>query len=468
MHDSKNADFYCKSLPSCMIGCCINCAIKHNDHDFIDINDETLVPKITKEIISYFGLLAKDHEAVKQYTTTLRSNLNDITKDREENVDEIEEYFAELHRKLEIRKTELIEVINEEAEMMTERLTEQLREAEVVYEQHTNLQESFKSFLENFDLASKVEKIESSYQLSTRFRRIKPILQQEPSKWTSYFAHDLSATYEISTIGRIVSRVNELPSQKLVYFVRDYSPKVWKCNLELQTIDEVKSIKIPKFSFFNSVYVDPQDAYYILGFTPEGKRFVKLFEETVTDESTDCPYLNWSCAAWRGNYLYVIGGEKDSCSSDECHKYNLNTKRWEEMPRLMVPRDLAGACGIGGYVMVFGGYTNQLLQATIERFDIKRSRWALLHLRLPVSTASMGLFSTDRGILIFGGENKHGDTKSVFWWDGVGTISECSDLPVKALMDCASMSACYESNLYIIRDEGEAEFCYYTFPMQAL
>jgi hypothetical protein len=446
----------------------MSCAVKHNDHDFIDINDESLVPKITNEIHDYFSALNSDSEKVQQLKADLTTSLEDLAKEREENVEEIEEFFAELHRRLDMRKVELVETINEEADLMTERLTEELKEVDAAVQLHDKVTEEFKSFLDEYETFNRADKIEASYQLSHRFKRLKPLSLSSPTNWSSYFAHDSNAFHEISSIGRIVSRVNQLPNQKVVYFCKDYCSKVWRCNLELQAIDEVRGVTLPKFSSFNSVYVDPQDAYYIFGFSADGKHFLKLFEEDVTLESTDTPFLNWNCAAWCGNYLYVMGGEKDGVSSDVGHKYNLNTKRWEEMPRMIVPRDLAGACGFNSFVMVFGGYTNQLLHSTIERFDVKKSRWSVLHVRLPIPVACMGLFASERGILIFGGETSKGDTDAVNWWDGAGLMTECTGLPVKTLMDCTSMSACYDSQLYIIRDEGEAEFFYYTFPLEKL
>jgi hypothetical protein len=446
----------------------MSCAVKHNDHDFIDIDDEALVPKITNEMLDYYAALNSDYEQVQQLTADLTACLESLSKEREENVEEIEEFFAELHRRLDMRKVELIETIHEEVDLKTERVTEELKEAEKAMKLHGKVTEELKSFLEEYETCNRADKIEASYQLYYHFKRLKPLSFSIPVNWSSYFAHDSNAFHEISSIGRIVSRVNKLPSQKVVYFCKDYCSKVWRCNLELQAIDEVRGVTLPKFSSFNSVYVDPQDAYYIFGFSADDKHFLKLFEEGVTVESTDMPFLNWNCAAWCGNYLYVMGGEKDHVSHDECHKYNLNTKRWEEMPRMIVPRDLAAACGFNSFVMVFGGYTNQFLHSTIERFDTKKSRWSVLHVRLPLPLACMGLFSSDRGILIFGGETSKGDTDAVHWWDGAGLMTECTGLPVKILMDCTSMSACYDSQLYIIRDEGEAAFFYYTFPLEKL
>lgn len=468
-HCNISAVTYCMNRPSCMLGCCSDCATKHNGHILVQMTDLDFTSKLETEILAHFTELTDDYEEARRIAADLQSNIEDIEKSRVKCVDRIEEYFAKLHRLLDIRKIKLVETVNEAADALLEHLDDQMKEVKIALDKHANLHREANSYLDKYECISPKDQVESTYKFPTRFCRVDPLgFEVKYCELQVAFKCEDSVEENINLIGCIEWLGSRPPNQKLVYFIGDNDSAVWRCNLELQTTDVVQTIQIPEFTFSCAVYVDLYDAYFILGHAGESKHFLKLHKESLVVESKDCPFLSGCCVAWCGGYLFAIGGTKDSHSSADCYQYNLNAKKWTELPRLVIDRDRASACFFNGCVLVFGGYSGQELLVSIESFNPQIQQWSLLQTQLPVPCASVWLFPTDKSILIFGGTNSTSNSTTMLWWDGISEMEECTDLPTRSQLERTVAMSCFNEQLFIVREERPGKLQYYSFSLEQL
>lgn len=95
-----------------------------------------------------------------------------------------------------------------------------------------------------------------------------------------------------------------------------------------------------------------------------------------------------------GTYVYAIGGRQygnnQSAIINDCEKYNLLTKRWEEMRSLNIPRCQHSAFIIHEKIYVSGGLTKDSEGTQyIEVLNPKKNRWEILGIQQPMKI--MGL-----------------------------------------------------------------------------
>lgn len=61
------------------------------------------------------------------------------------------------------------------------------------------------------------------------------------------------------------------------------------------------------------------------------------------------------CSMPDEKFVFVAGGWNDSGVLSSAERFNLQTKKWENMPKLAISRQSAGACALNGSVYVFCG-----------------------------------------------------------------------------------------------------------------
>lgn len=113
-------------------------------------------------------------------------------------------------------------------------------------------------------------------------------------------------------------------------------------------------------------------------------------------------------------FVYIIGGfeHKDVTKSAPitlkyCEKYNIETDRYEGLAHLNQARAFSGISIINNQnIFVFGGFYNDTLIPSIEKYDILANVWVTFHVKLIDSLAKMGVINYKNNIILLGGINE--------------------------------------------------------------
>lgn len=128
----------------------------------------------------------------------------------------------------------------------------------------------------------------------------------------------------------------------------------------------------------------------------------------------------WACASVAvGGFIYVFGGigstkQKDP-RLDSAERYNINTKKWEDLPRMPTKRTAFSAVAVENKIYIIGGYNGEKWLASVQVFDIQSQTWH----DTPVPdmpTARSGCAAVAVGFLIVvtgGRENMNNNLSSV-------------------------------------------------------
>ena len=91
------------------------------------------------------------------------------------------------------------------------------------------------------------------------------------------------------------------------------------------------------------------------------------------------------------DYVYVIGGKY---SYNTCEKYNLKSNNWETFAPMIYGRyePVATLMQNDRFIYVIGGYPQELVGKSIERYDISYDRWDVISTNLPYPVLHPGIF----------------------------------------------------------------------------
>jgi hypothetical protein len=121
------------------------------------------------------------------------------------------------------------------------------------------------------------------------------------------------------------------------------------------------------------------------------------------------------------DYVYCIGGygynddifNKTSSiiiSLKSCERYNIKTKEWKIIKELNSARASFGSCIYNNNIFVFGGYDNENILSSIEKYEPITNIWITYHIKLPLKVAELGVINyNNKYIFLLGGidENKN-------------------------------------------------------------
>ena len=151
------------------------------------------------------------------------------------------------------------------------------------------------------------------------------------------------------------------------------------------------------------------------GATSEPTRLTKIGSLKTARYGHGTCYLN--------GFVYVIGGfeHRDSDSPvfstlKSCEKLNIKTFRWEKVTNLNQARAFSGVVGFNDqFVYAFGGYFNETLLGTIEKFDPLVGSWTSLYVSMNDKIAKMGVVEYFGNIVLLGGINSNFDMLREVW-----------------------------------------------------
>ena len=138
-------------------------------------------------------------------------------------------------------------------------------------------------------------------------------------------------------------------------------------------------------------------------------------------EKNICQYYNEDTSCWElmtempqsvGRYysvcrieggLLVTGGQKGGRTTNKCWFYDLATKKWEAMPRLITARDSHRCVSLGGCVYVMGGFDEDGdVLDSVECLNRKRQEWHPMP-DMPEAVYASMVVAYGNKIFVFGG-----------------------------------------------------------------
>jgi len=112
--------------------------------------------------------------------------------------------------------------------------------------------------------------------------------------------------------------------------------------------------------------------------------------------------------------IYIIGGfdHKDVPKVEQStlkfmERYNIDTMKYEGLAGMNQARAFSGVSVVNQQsIFVFGGFYNDTLVPSIEKYDIMANVWVTYHVKLIDSLAKMGVLNYKNNIILLGGINE--------------------------------------------------------------
>lgn len=198
----KDADFFCRTS-NCMYGYCVSCGMNHLGHDYLKIDDPSLLNILSCDISVYLCNHQKLYDQTFSEHVAIELNLKQIQKEVSDAIVDIEAYFADLVEILKAREIELIREVSTKAMIIEEEIKEDLEDCKKIMRAQLDAIENLTLFKENFDEIDVTEKIEETYNLYNKHSLPTPYKQQKIYELNAGFDYDPSFKEEFQHIGRI-------------------------------------------------------------------------------------------------------------------------------------------------------------------------------------------------------------------------------------------------------------------------
>jgi len=122
-------------------------------------------------------------------------------------------------------------------------------------------------------------------------------------------------------------------------------------------------------------------------------------------------YSRWGlCAVSLNGLVYAIGGhdERSRRGINVVERYDPNNDQWENAPFMCKKRCFASATVMDNKIFVVGGECNNLTLQNCEVYDPTTNTWSVLRAKLCVPRSNAAIANTRRKIFVFGGTFHNG------------------------------------------------------------
>ena len=121
------------------------------------------------------------------------------------------------------------------------------------------------------------------------------------------------------------------------------------------------------------------------------------------------------CSVFLSNYLYCIGGygyndnkfsniSSKIVSLKSCERYDIKNKEWKIIKDLNSARASFGICIYNRNIFVFGGYDNNNMLSSIEKYEPITDIWITYFIKLPIKIAELGVINfNNKYLFLLGG-----------------------------------------------------------------
>ena len=198
---------------------------------------------------------------------------------------------------------------------------------------------------------------------------------------------------------------------RYLYWVEWYNKNIYRYDIPLERWNKIKISNISEFLqsegsewSFNwgsrLIYVGPR--IFIIGgvgqelsstksdvyeFSPDSKELIRRADMLERREGP-------AIVACQG-YLYVMGGKY---SYNTCEKYNLALNTWERIAQMSNGRyePVAVTMQNERFIYVIGGFPQELVGRSIERYDVNENRWDVLNTRMNYPVLHPGVIAVSQ------------------------------------------------------------------------
>eukprot|EP01017_Pseudomicrothorax_dubius_P029821 TRINITY_DN365_c0_g1_i11.p1 TRINITY_DN365_c0_g1~~TRINITY_DN365_c0_g1_i11.p1 ORF type:complete len:638 (+),score=129.18 TRINITY_DN365_c0_g1_i11:148-2061(+) len=212
-------------------------------------------------------------------------------------------------------------------------------------------------------------------------------------------------------------------------FGDDSDPRILEFNMTNHHISNLPlPLNLELLSYQGGVRISSNKFFIAGGLNLRSKMIVSKNAYLYNPRKGKCkvlPKMNVSryafCTAKVGHHIYVMGGrtagDDTTAILSRCERFNLNEKKWEELPPLNIPRVSAISFVIKDRVFVAGGFVSPAHGHTdaIEVFNEAEARWKVigLQLREPIEAACTFPLENENAVMIFGGKSSR---ESQYMW----------------------------------------------------
>lgn len=451
-HD-KEGSYYCGSA-SCMRVFCQSCAYKHCQHDFW-VMDDTFNQRIERKLLDLLDGLCTDCEHSQNELDRLQQLNTDLREDAARLAQQVSLKFDHAIQRLTQQKTDLLANINERETQLAEQLSTAMQHCVEVLEQQRQVRDSTDSFLKRFRVRESSAQAGAAEGLLTKLQR-GPGLGEMPD-----VCMGLDFVWDGDDVdwdlGSLVPAETPVQQRNAIYFFRDYSKVVWKLDRRTMQWSEITDAALPSFRSLSVAYNNQEDSYSIFGTTKVKDVMVVLSTEEQRFSVEDLPFSfpMWSCAAWLGKSVYLLGGQVGENSLSACRKYTSGF--WTIIQDLNCARDSSSAAGYKAHLYIFGGYFNHQLLCSIEKYDAVKDYWVMCYLRMPNALAYVGVVQVATGLVLLGGEGQSMASCEVYFWDTSGELRALEKLQQGFTNHLTAAAEICENTVFLLETESQTE-----------
>ncbi|RUS89059.1 hypothetical protein EGW08_003170 [Elysia chlorotica] len=163
------------------------------------------------------------------------------------------------------------------------------------------------------------------------------------------------------------------------------------------------------------------DRLYCVGGECSNREILSSFEsyDPLKDQSKELPPLPEAKRslglAIVDKVIYAVGGALSSQCSRSVHAFDIDKMQWQSRGQLCVGRSSVAVAVLCGNIFALGGYGDQSVLASYEKYDADLNSWSLSEMLEPRSMAAAAVL--DNRLYLCGGYNGTEDMQSCHVYD---------------------------------------------------
>lgn len=353
------------------------------------------------------------------------------------------------------QKADLLASISERESQLAEQLSSAMQQCERVLQQQQLARDSTDNFLTRLRAKEEAAQAGAADGILAKLQRSQGITEMPSVSMGLEFVWDGDDVDW--DLGTLVPAETPIKQRNFIYFFRDYSKIVWKLDWRSQQWSELIDPVLPTFRSLSVAYNMQNDSYSIFGTTKQGDVMVvfNTAEERFTVEDLPFPFPMWSCAAWLGKSVYLLGGQVGENSLSACRKFYSGF--WTTIQDLNCARDSSSASGYKAHLYIFGGYFNHQLLSSIEKYDPVKDYWVMCHLRMPNALAYVGVVQIATGLVLLGGEGMNVASGEVYFWDTKGELRALERVQPGFTNHLTASAEICDDTIFLLETENQTE-----------
>ncbi|CAG9335674.1 unnamed protein product [Blepharisma stoltei] len=207
---------------------------------------------------------------------------------------------------------------------------------------------------------------------------------------------------------------------KCLYWIDWYKTNIYRYDIALNKWSYIKihnlndffTVETPSWTFNwgSRIAYTPDGCFYIIGGVGKELSDTKadLYHfntdtREITRKSSMLEKREGPAAVYRQEFIYVMGGK---FSYNTCEKYSISENRWYHFAPMIHGRfePVAALMHCEEYLYVIGGYPQDMVGTTLERFCFEKDNWEAIEILFPLPMINPAIFPVSvNKLALFGG-----------------------------------------------------------------